>query len=599
MKLSKQENGVNTNNLAASANPGSGNLSVGDVVNSSGRIRLGKAAILGALALVTIGAIILAGLPTLERWQSNRFLAQARTAAAAGDYSSAFLACQSACLKNPDNQEAATLLSEIGSHLPEPVKFSWAHRWVRLHPDSVPARMYLARLMAARGDMESAWKQIESLPDRDHPDPAFQSLIGTLALARNDVETARRHTRLALDLAPHDAVLELNYIMALYKSGNILQNAEADERLRRLADDPQTRSAAQRTLISIKRDQLLTTEAIEICRSLVQENPESLKDWLVLVELLKEAGKSEWRSELAQLQARAESAARPGAMIGVAQWLQQQGLGAESTAWLEASPRTALEPTLVRILAEGLMEADRWKVIIDRFAGTSWGMQDVFREAILARATRQQGAEAAAQAHWMRARRLGLDNPVIGEGLTRYIKNWPRWQPERLELMWDLVDEPQVLWAVLESLEAHYQASGEARGLWRIGQIHMRIDPANEIASNNYAMFCLLLDQNTQEGHMIAERLYRQYPDEELPISTYSFSLYRQGKTVEALELFNKIPAHIRRMPIFSGYYGLLLAEAGGDPSEAASLLRARLSYPATDVERDLFESALARMSSK
>lgn len=554
-------------------------------------------ALLGTLGVLLSASVFYFGKPAYKKWQSDRLLTQGREAYAAGNIRAAFLACQSACLKNPDNQEAVEMMVEISQMLPAAYQMSWAHRWVQMQPESVAARMNLARRLASQGAMDQAWQQLSAIPDWNRPDPAFHALAGTLALARDDLDTARKHGKIALDLDPDNPVLHLNYIVTLHEDGNILQQAEAIERLQQLEANPETRQAALRAHISMKQNLFQYSDAIALCRTLVTEYPDSLEDRLVFIDLLKKARDTQWISELSRLRSTVEQSDTPQPMIGVAQWLQKQNMHSELITWLQSSPRTTQNLTLERILAEGLMAEEQWSKLVERFSNRSWGLQDVFREVILARAHRERGSSAQADGHWLRARRMSLDNPILGEGLTRYMKSWSLWQAERIELMWELVNQPLVALSVLESLEAHYQENGDARGLWRTGRERMRIDPDNELQANNYAMYCLLLQQNEQEGQAIAQRLYRKYPDKEIPISTYSFALFRQGKAGEALSTFQKIPAPLRRTPIFSGYYGLYLAEAGENPEESASLLRSRLNYPITDVEKALFEATLAKLN--
>jgi tetratricopeptide (TPR) repeat protein len=362
--------------------------------------------------------------------------------------------------------------------------------------------------------------------------------------------------------------------------------------------NPQTRHQALRARISIYREKAAFFPKLsKSCRQLIRHNPDSLEDRLVLIELLKESGSEGWRSELNELRTRAEASPSPGSHDRHRPVDAKTGPGRGVVAWLEASPRTGQDMTLRRILAESRMAAGQWESIIEKTEDVSWGLQDIFRQAILARAYRQVGSDSLGQRHWLRVRRMAQDNVVLGEGLTRYMKNWPRWRAERIELMWTLLDDPLVTPTLLAALEEHYWAKGDAHGLWRTGKVRYQLNPEDTLGANNYAMFCLLLDRNTQEGHSIARRLYQKHPDGHLPISTYSFSLYRQGKPEEALEIFKKLPSYLRKNQIFAGYYGLLLTAAGDPSGEAASLLRHSLRHPVTDVERKLFEAALAKLS--
>jgi tetratricopeptide (TPR) repeat protein len=550
-----------------------------------------------AILLVMAASLFFFGVPVVKQWQSDRMLEKSRLAYEAGELRQAFLACQAACLKNPDNGEAIELMVEIAGQLPLVYRMFWAQRWVQVQPDSIPAGINLSRILAADGKLDAAWQKLQEIPDWDRPDQAFQSLATTLALTRKDFETARKHSRRALELDPDNPVLQINFILAHTRGENILEEAEAFALLNQLEANPQTRHQALRARISIYREKLLFSEALESCRQLIRHNPDSLEDRLVLIELLKESGSEGWRSELNELRTRAEASPSPGPMIGIAQWMQKQALAEEVVAWLEASPRTGQDMTLRRILAESRMAAGQWESIIEKTEDVSWGLQDIFRQAILARAYRQLGSDSLGQRHWLRVRRMAQNNVVLGEGLTRYMKNWPRWRAERIELMWMLLDAPLMTPTLLAALEEHYWAKGDAHGLWRTGKVRYQLNPEDTLGANNYAMFCLLLDRNTQEGHSIARRLYQKHPDGHLPISTYSFSLYRQGKPEEALEIFKKLPSYLRKNQIFAGYYGLLLTAAGDPSGEAASLLRHSLRHPVTDVERKLFEAALAKLS--
>jgi hypothetical protein len=120
-------------------------------------------------------------------------------------------------------------------------------------------------------------------------------------------------------------------------------------------------------------------------------------------------------------------------------------------------------------------------------------------------------------------------------------------------------------------------------------------ESTNAMVMNNYANVALLLQTNTARAHELAKRVYDLQTNNSVFLSTYAWSLHLQGKSAEALQVMERIPAGQLGDPSVAGYYGALLA-ANGQKEKARGYLDRAAAAALLPEEKAIAEEARRKL---
>jgi hypothetical protein len=240
-------------------------------------------------------------------------------------------------------------------------------------------------------------------------------------------------------------------------------------------------------------------------------------------------------------------------------WFIADGQADEAAHWLAALPPDLQTNRLVAFArADAFVARKDWSGLQNLLQAAQWREMDFLRQAMLARACREQRQELGAQAQWRLAMRSAAEQPKSLAVLARMAAQW-HWEKEQEELLWRIVDRfPTEHWALL-SLDQFYQAAGSTRGLLKVYAAMLVSAPDDLIAQNNYAVVSLLLNVETNKAHELAGEVYRHQPSNSIFASTQAYSLYLRGRTNEALRVMTALKPAQLEQPGVALYYGLLL----------------------------------------
>ena len=90
-----------------------------------------------------------------------------------------------------------------------------------------------------------------------------------------------------------------------------------------------------------------------------------------------------------------------------------------------------------------------------------------------------------------------------------------------------------------------------------------RWDPNDVVIRNNVAALGLLLNKDLKQNHRLASEVYDEAPANPAIATTYAFSLFVQGRTVEGLAALEPLSAQSAKNSTFALYYAVLQAGAG------------------------------------
>ena len=200
-----------------------------------------------------------------------------------------------------------------------------------------------------------------------------------------------------------------------------------------------------------------------------------------------------------------------------------------------------------------------------------WTEQDYLRLAFLALAARQQNDAASARNLWQAAVGQAAERVESLYALVETAQRW-RWEPETQVLLWTALSKfPRAAW-VRTALEQWCAANGDTEGLYRLYSVLWQRNPADAVIKNNLAAVALLLQTNLTQAYQLAREVYDADHRNAVFVGTYTYALQLQGRTPDALQLWNQLPSSELERPSVAMYYGVALV-AAGQPEKAKRYL--------------------------
>jgi tetratricopeptide (TPR) repeat protein len=193
-------------------------------------------------------------------------------------------------------------------------------------PGNPLARLTLVRGLLAQGDVARAEREMQTLVKRFPNAPSVQAQMGTVALAKRELTTARQHYERALAIDPNfvDAIYGL---VTLDMAGRRIEAAKAlvAAKLAARPDEPRLIELAARTAMATND----SATAEQHLRRLIEIAPERLTAYGLLAQLyVRERKLDQARNELSRLAALQKRPVGAQTMIGML--YQQEGRSDEA-----------------------------------------------------------------------------------------------------------------------------------------------------------------------------------------------------------------------------------------------------------------------------
>jgi tetratricopeptide (TPR) repeat protein len=349
-------------------------------------------------------------------------------------------------------------------------------------------------------------------------------------------------------------------------------------------------------LRSLTADAITRQDAVgatEYGRKLGGHAQATLEDRLLELSALNQAKAPDFPNALAKVQAECKTNS-----ITVAQvvgWMNGNGLARAAIEWLGTLP-APIKETLPAPLAEAdcYMTLRDWAGLQSRLLGHRWEEQDFLRLAMLARALREQGQTEMAGRNWRMALNAATTRPEQLFVLLQLVRGWS-WEEETKDLLWAIAERlPSEKWP-LQTLERAYAAKEDSEGLYRVYQTLLEKNPDSAVFKNNVATLGLLLGRNKARAVELAREAYQAEKTNTTVASTYAFALHSEGKTGEALKLFETFSESELQRPEVALYYGVILASAGERAKAETYFAAAEKGRPLPQ-EKALLEKARSKL---
>jgi len=541
---------------------------------------------LGVLALsITLGP------NAYRKWRSNRAYQNAEAAYAQQKDREALLGLRESLQSNPDNLAATRLMAGIMEKRHSPSSVFWQRRLSQLAPNEIEPRLAWLREAIALRDRNLARAALESFPPDQRNTALFHHLASSEALLRKDWKAAQLEASEADRLDPGNPVLELNLASVCLQSEDAGVVAEAQKMLAAMQQKEKTSVAATRVLIAdaLRRNNL--NRAAELSRILLPSSAANFEDhlqYLTALEGLRDPGSA---SELKAL--RSEAGQDTGKNIRLVEWLLTHEKPAEAQIHLLQLTPVLLEDPLIRILRAATDAAlGQWDTLDRRLKHENWEDNDYVRLAYLSRAAKESGRETETLGYWNAACKDASESPYGFYVLASTVQQWPHWEDETRDLLWNIADGYRYpVWA-LSQLHNYYLAKGDTRSLLRVAKRWKEVQPSDPVI-NNLAQYSLLMKQDGTLATTLARENYNRHPEDPAYVSTYAFALDQAGRTAEALKLMSQLKPEYFQIPEICAYQAYFLAKSGKAREAQEFRNKAKKAFLLPE-EKELFEKAFA-----
>ena len=534
--------------------------------------------------------------PKVKAMRAERMNKEAREFLARGDNANALITARKILGTANTNVEAWRIATAAARNRETAEVVGYQSNLARLEPTKANY-LELIRLALRYNTLNFADEGIKAIGAKASDDPEFHSLAAQF-YQRIGRPVAAKYALIALtQLQPSnkEAQLELAELEMAEESDRTKQVA-LRARVRALAEDPVLRVRALTLLLRDSIKARLPAETGELIARLQAAPDLSVEDRLLLIEgssLV--AGPS--LPVLEKLQA--EVAKSPADVLRVMQFLYRTNAHEKSVAWFATLPDDVKKDEGVRrAAAESMLALGQWAELEAHLKSMVWPSAEYLRHAFLAYTYRARSRTVDFNEAWNAA------VVAVGSGasdrqkilnLMRRTEEW-KWNDERYDLVWKIFglfpNQPEVQQALISWEKAHGRTSNLNNIFARI----VAVDPEAKLSRNNLAYTSLLLDSNTTRANLDIAELIGALPDNPFIITTYAFSLFKQGKTAEALAKLETLSASQLSEPNRMLLRAVFLAHLG-QSERAIQMLKGVDLTKMLPEERKLAESAFAQIA--
>jgi predicted Zn-dependent protease len=549
-------------------------------------LRLGGCLLLGVLAF---GSYRGYGV-----WQRFHLQKQAQEFLRGNDLKSSVLVARHLLQIDPQNVVAARLMAEAAEKAGSPEAVSWRKMVATLGSKSAEDQMALATSALRFGQIDLAQQASENIPQPAQNTAQFHVLRGTLALAEKQPQLAESHFAAAHDLDPANDQTALNLATVRLAASDPTQIANGQADLVRLLEHPSIRPEALRALTTAALARKEPEQAQRWAGQLRQEQRSTLSDWLLYLEAVQSTEKASQALE----EVKAKAATSPGTVAEVVTWMNRHGQARAALDWTSSLPAslTSVQPVPLA-LAESYSFLQDWNSLRGWVEGKNWGVYESLRLAVLSHAlhrlSKLDRPSMESATAWQAALKAAQGRPGQVAAIAQLAEGWG-YQTEAEEAWWIIAQSNENSMAALDALQRIYKAQKNSRGLLKVAQRALELNPADLVAANNYASLGLLL---TGDGtaRRLAAKLHAEHPANSVFTGTYAFSLHTEGKTAEALKVMESLKEETLRHPAIAAYYFIILVE-NGNMERAHAFLAAANQATLLPEEQQLLAAAIHKL---
>jgi predicted Zn-dependent protease len=516
----------------------------------------------GLAIVILLGAVLIGyGLKLYAGWHQNHLLREAASMLQQGRFSKATQTARELLAQHPDSLPALSILAEAAEKQNLEEAISWREQIARLRPKDPDSQLNLVSAALRFGNLDLARKALDQVPANDRDRAAFHVVAGWLASAEGNFAEQEEQFAAAVKKEPKNDLYQFN--LAALQIHDAKKSAQARETLERLSKLAPYRTGALRALLNdaVARNDL--SAADNFAQQLQMSQEVTFADYLLCLNFYRKLDEKKFHLLLERVKPFAAKNASD--LASLMDWMNRNGLTGDAVKWIEKLPSEKLTlPPASIVVADTYANAKNWSRLKRWTHKGMWGESDYLRlayQAIATRRSRENNADAEFDKLWRAADQSAHDQPQRKLVLAR------------LASKWDLKKESEQLWLraaedlplrreALDALRRLYRGENETGKLYDILQRLHESSPNEAPITADLARLGLNLQRNIERSHNLAKEAYDRAPNEVNCAVTYAFSLYRLGRSAEAIAIIQGLPADQLQDPHASVYAALLLAEA-------------------------------------
>ncbi len=516
----------------------------------------------GLAIAIVLGALFFRyGLTLYEDWRQTRLLHEAASMSQQGRFSEAMQTARELLAQHPDSLPALHILAEAAEKQNLEEAISWREQIARLRPKDPDSQLNLVSAALRFGKLDLARKALDQIPASDRDRAAFHVVAGWLASAEGNFAEQEEQFAAAVKKEPKNDVYQFN--LAALQIHDAQKNMKARENLERLSKLAPYRTGALRALLNdaVARNDL--SAADNFAQQLQMSQEVTFGDYLLCLNFYRKLDEKKFHLLLERVKPFA--ARNPSDLASLMEWMNRSGLTGEVVKWIEKLPAEKLTSPLTAVaVADAYANAKNWMRLKRWTRKGKWGESDYLRLAYQAIATRrspQDSADTEFHAHWRAAEESTHDQPERELVLARLASKW-NLEKESEQLWLRVAENPRLRREALDALRRHYRKDNDTGKLYDVLQRLHESSPNEAPITADLARLGLNLERNVERSHELAKEAHDRAPNEVNCAVTYAFSLYRLGRSAEALAILQGLPADQLHDPHAAVYAALLLADA-------------------------------------
>ena len=522
------------------------------------------ALVAGGLALaILLGTLFFSyGLKLYADWHQTRLLQQAGSMLQEGRFTEAARTARELLAQHPDSLPALYVLAEAAEKQNLEEAISWREQIARLRPKDPDNQLNLVSAALRFGKLDLARKALDQIPANDRDRAAFHVVAGWLACAVGNFAEQEEQFAAAVKKEPQNDLYQFNLAALQIHSSDSQKNANARENLERLSKLVPYRTGALRALLNdaVGRNDL--SSADNFAQQLQMSQEVTFSDYLLCLNFYRKLDEKKFRPLLERVKPFA--AKNPSDLASLMEWMNKNGLTAEVVRWIEKLPAEKLtSPPAAVAVADAYANAKNWTRLKRWTRKGTWGESDYLRLAYQAIATRQARENPPDEFDklWRSAKQSTNNQPERELVLARLASKW-NLEKESEQLWLRVTEDPPLRREALDALRRLYREDNDTGKLYDVLLRLHESSPNEAPITADLARLGLNLDRNVERSHDLAKEAYDRAPNEVNCAVTYAFSLYRLGRSAEALVIIQGLPDDQLHDPHAAVYTALLMADA-------------------------------------
>jgi len=548
-----------------------------------------------AIVILLVALLIGYGLRLYAGWHQTRLLREAASMLQQGKFSQATQTARELLAQHPDSLPALSILAEAAEKENLEEAISWREQIARLRPKDPDSQLNLVSAALRFGNLDLARKALDRVPANDRDRAAFHVVAGWLASAEGNFAEQEEQFAAAVKKEPRNDLYQFN--LAALQIHDAQKSAQARENLGRLSKLAPYRTGALRALLNDAVERSDIPAADNFAQQLQMSQEVTFGDYLLCLNFYRKLDEKKFRLLLERVKPFA--AKNPSDLASLMDWMNRNGLTGDAVKWIEKLPSQKLSsPPASIVVADTYANAKNWTRLKRWTRKGTWGESDYLRlayQAVATRQSRENTADAEFDKLWRAADESARDQPQRELVLARLASKWDL--KKESEQMWlRAAEDPPLRREALDALRRLYRGANDTGKLYEILQRLHETSPNEAPITADLARLGLNLERNIERSHDLAKEAYDRAPKELNCAVTYAFSLYRLGRSAEALAIVQGLPADQLHDPHAAVYAALLLAEAS--QIDAARDYMAAANDGTYPEEKQVLDEAKAKIAS-